>query len=76
MNKSNQFNISKASYLNDSELEANLGCTLTYELFNEYKIFASVNSVISKNSAIDFYDGEYFIEAPQLSKSGNLLFKK
>lgn len=72
INKNDDFNLNNASYLDKSELEANLGCTLSFREFKENKIFAKINTIINKNNSIDLYDGNFFISTPQLFKSGNL----
>lgn len=72
MTQTDTFNFTNGSYLDKSELEANIGCTLTYTAFKDNKIFANVNAVIDKNTALDVYFSDYFIGTPQLSKAGGL----
>lgn len=72
MTQTDTFNFTNGSYLDKAELEANIGCTLTYTAFKDNKIFANVNAVTDKNTALDVYFGDYFIGTPQLSKAGGL----
>ena len=72
MTQTDTFNFTNGSYLDKAELEANVGCTLTYSAFKDSKIFANVNTVTSKNTALDVYFGDYFLATPQLSKAGGL----
>jgi hypothetical protein len=72
MTQTDTFNFTNGSYLDKAELEANVGCTLTYSAFKDSKIFANVNAVTNKNTALDVYFGDYFLGTPQLSKAGGL----
>lgn len=72
MTRLNTFTMNSAEYLNKSELSANLNATYTFVDYKDDKIFATVNSVTTLNSAIDVYFADYFIETPQISKSGDL----
>jgi hypothetical protein len=72
MNQLNSFAVTNGSYIDKSELEANIGCSLAFDGYKEHKIFARVNSVVNQNTAIDVYDGNYFIGTPQLTKSDSL----
>jgi len=72
MTQTDTFNFTNGDYLDKAELEANIGCTLTYTAFKDDKIFANVNAVTSKNTALDVYFADYFLGTPQLSKAGTL----
>jgi hypothetical protein len=72
MTRLDTFSMISAEYLNKSELSANLNATYTFVDYKDDKIFAIVNSITTLNSAIDVYFGDYFIETPQISKSGDL----
>ena len=66
------FNVTKGQYLDTSGLEADVTCGLTFTSYTDYKAFAKVVSVTNQNSALDVYFGDYFVNTPQLSKSGSL----
>lgn len=72
MTQTDSFGMNNGGYLDKSELEANLGCTLTYSAYEDNKIFADVDSVLDQNEALDVYLSDYFTATPQLTKSGNL----
>lgn len=72
LNEGDQFNLTNGSYLDKNELTANLGSTASFSQFVDNKIFATVVSVTSQNSALDVYDGDYFVGTPQLTKAGDL----
>lgn len=66
------FNVTKGTYLDASELEADVTCGLTFTSYTDYKAFGKVVSVTNRNAALDVYFGDYFVGTPQLSKSGSL----
>lgn len=72
MTQVDTFSMSSAEYLDASDASANLQASYTFTQYKDNKIFATVNSVTSQNSALDVYFGEYFIETPQITKTGNL----
>jgi len=72
MTQLDTFGLTLGDYLDKSELQANVGCSLIFDEFKENKIFARVTSVTNQNSALDVYFGEYFTGTPQLTKVGSL----
>lgn len=72
MNQLDTLTITGADYLDKAELQANLGCTLTFSSYKDNKLFATVNSVKNQNQALDVYDPNYFISSPQLVKTEDL----
>lgn len=72
MNQLSTFSLTTGQYLDASELEADISCSLIFDEYKDGKIFARLSSVTSKNSALDEYFGDYFIGTPQLLKSGGL----
>ena len=72
MNQLSTFSLTTGSYLDASELTADLSCSLIFDEYKENKIFARVSSVTNQNSAIDVYLGDFFTGTPQLVKTGNL----
>jgi len=72
LTQTSTFNLTNAGYLDKSELEANIGCTLTFSEYKENKVFATVTAVTDLNTALDVYFADYFTDSPQLSKAGSL----
>jgi hypothetical protein len=72
LTQTSTFNLTNAGYLDKSELEANIGCTLTFSEYKENKVFATVTAVTDLNTALDVYFADYFTGSPQLSKAGSL----
>lgn len=72
LTQTSTFNLTNAGYLDKSELEANIGCTLTFTEYKENKVFATVTAVTNLNAALDVYFADYFTDSPQLSKTGSL----
>lgn len=72
MNQTSTFSLTTGSYLDASELSANVSCSLIFDQYKEGKVFARVSSVTDQNPAIDVYLGDYFTGTPQLIKTGSL----
>lgn len=72
MPQSTAFNLIKGEYLDKSENEANIGCTMGFISYKEDKVFATVSSITNKSLKVDTYFGDYFIGTPQLTKIGTL----
>lgn len=68
------FSLANGSYLDPSNLTADITCGLTFTSYEEYKAFVTVKNVTEQNAALDIYFGDYFTETPQLIKGGTLGF--
>jgi len=72
MTQIDTFTLTNGDYIDVSESEADISSSLTFTDYKENKIFALVNSITNENTAIEVYNGEYFTQTPQLTKSGSL----
>lgn len=67
------FSLTNGQYLDDTiSVDADVSSSLKFKKFTEDLVFAEVVSTTSKDSSLDQYVSNYFINTPQLTKAGTL----